>query len=139
VRERKLYVITRRDLDPSTRAVMALHVAADMGFRLAHGEYDGHQVGWREWTEHGPPIVLMTVRNRSRLERLAEKFKAHTYSDPDLNDGVCAIAIYDYHWNDDRARLAKFGEDEPLLGISDTMTVTLPPLPPGAIGWKVRG
>lgn len=103
-RERTLYVVTRRDLAPSTRAVMAVHVAANAGFRLAPDMLDRAE----EWTDDGPPVVLMTVRNRRRLERLAAEHRCLAYVDPDLNEGVCAIALYEYHWNHAWARMAEF-------------------------------
>lgn len=98
--ERKLYVVTRRDLDPVARAVMALHVAATAAYDLCLN------VDRTEWTDYGPPILLMDVRNRERLEKLVLKYGMYTYSDPDLDDGICAAAVYALHWNDNWARIA---------------------------------
>lgn len=100
--ERKLYVITRRDLAPEVQAVMALHVAVNYVHNMLRS------MPMTEWTEHGPPIVLMATKNVHRLEVLAERFHAWSYSDPDLGAGLCAIAIYDYHWNHEWARIADF-------------------------------
>lgn len=108
--ERTLYVVTRRDLLPAVRVVMSLHVVADFVHHSMTFDCLAHPINNEEWGDFGPPIVFMTVRNRERLEKLVAKYNTFTYSDPDLNDGIDAICIYEEFWNDNWARMAQLGE-----------------------------
>lgn len=107
--ERKLYVIVRRDMSIDQRVVMGLHVVAKFAYNAADPTDMADEVHSTEWTADGPPIIFMQVRDLHRLERLVELYgEATRYIDPDLNAGLCAIALYKYKWNHDWARMVTF-------------------------------
>jgi len=86
----KLYLIVRRDLAPSARAVQLCH--ALRAFVEEHPAED------QVWFQQSNTLVLLEVDDEDCLERLMEKARSTGVScalfrEPDIGDQVTAIAI----------------------------------------------
>ena len=82
----KLYVIVRKDLTPSQRAVQAGHALAAY---LLHGSF------LRRWQNE--TLIYLGVKGLKQLENLKRKFKYDgieyvEFKDPDLDNETTAIA-----------------------------------------------
>ena len=82
----KLYVIVRKDLTPSQRAVQAGHALAAY---LLHGSF------LRRWKNE--TLIYLGVKGLRQLENLKRKFKHNgidyvEFREPDLDDETTAIA-----------------------------------------------
>lgn len=81
--KQKLYVITRRDLTPSQRAVQAGHALA---------EYMLNSSQWKNST-----LIYLGVKGLNQLRHLKRKLEYaeiehYPYYEPDLNNQITAIA-----------------------------------------------
>lgn len=86
----KLYLIVRRDLSPSARAVQLCH--ALRAFVEEHPAED------QVWFQQSNTLVLLEVDNEDCLRHLTEKAQAAGVSwalfrEPDIGDQITAIAI----------------------------------------------
>ena len=82
----KLFVIVRKDLTPSQRAVQAGHALAEY---LLHGSF------LRRWKNE--TLIYLGVKGLKQLENLKRKFKYDgieytEFREPDLNNETTAIA-----------------------------------------------
>ena len=82
---KKLFVIVRKDLTPSQRAVQAGHALAAY---LLHGSY----FRWKNET-----LIYLGVKGFTQLQNLKRKLDLHginyvEFREPDLNNEVTAIA-----------------------------------------------
>lgn len=81
----KLYVIVRKDLTPSQRAVQAGHALAAY---LLHGSF------LRRWKNE--TLIYLGIKGLKQLENLKQKFEFNgidyvEFREPDLNNEVTAI------------------------------------------------
>lgn len=81
----KLYVIVRKDLSPSQRAVQSGHAVAEF---LLHGPFSR----WSNGT-----LVYLGVKSLHQLENLKEKLKLYNvpfteFKEPDIGNETTAIA-----------------------------------------------
>lgn len=81
----KLYVIVRKDLTPSQRAVQAGHALAAY---LLHGSF------LRRWKNE--TLIYLGIKGLKQLENLKQKFEFNSidyveFREPDLNNEVTAI------------------------------------------------
>lgn len=86
----KLYLITRRDLEPGAQAAQLTHVMTE--FCLEHPEIT------KTWHDTSNTVVLLSVTNEQELMKL--KNKAHkldiicsSFREPDLDDQLTAIVL----------------------------------------------
>ena len=82
----KLYVIVRKDLTPSQRAVQAGHALAAY---LLHGSF------LRRWKNE--TLIYLGVKGLNQLQNLKRKFEIEgidyvEFCEPDLNNEVTALA-----------------------------------------------
>lgn len=82
----KLYVIVRKDLTPSQRAVQAGHALAEY---LIHGSF------LRQWKNE--TLIYLGIKGLKQLENLKWKFQRNNikfveFREPDLNNEITAIA-----------------------------------------------
>ena len=86
----KLYVITRRDLDPGYQAVQSLHAMRQ--FIADHPDVD------KNWFENSNYLALLSVKDECELHALISRalkrnFKVSAYKEEDVDFQVTAIAI----------------------------------------------
>ncbi len=86
----KLYVITRRDLDPGYQAVQGQHAAID--FILEHPEISKH------WHKVSNYLGFLSVENECQLFKLLEwaaalDIKFTMFKEPDIDNELTAIAL----------------------------------------------
>jgi len=88
----KLYIITRRDLEPGAQAAQSTHVAIQ--FSLTYPELT------REWSDASNNIALLAAPNEEALAQIFEcalkldDVRAAIFRETDLGDQVTAIALY---------------------------------------------
>lgn len=87
----KLFVIVRKDLTPSQRAVQAGHALAEA---LLHGKFSS----WRNET-----LIYLGVKGLIQLENLKMKFEFEKipyveFREPDLNNEITAITTINNHF-----------------------------------------
>lgn len=96
---KKLYVVTRLDLPPAQQAVQAMHAAVNVAYSL--GVHAGnHQMGHHPDWEFpvGPYISVLAVENSKRLEGFIMD-GAIPFTDPDVSDQICAVAMWTEKFN----------------------------------------
>jgi peptidyl-tRNA hydrolase len=86
----KLYIVTRADLSPGSRAVQALHAATT--FSVEHSEI------FRQWFSESNYLCLLEVPNEQSLKNLAQdayyrNIRFSKFQEPDLNNSLTAIAL----------------------------------------------
>jgi len=91
----KLYIITRSDLSPGSRAAQSVHGA--LAFAHEHPEVTG------TWYRSSNNIVLLETENEVALLELAMKAKANgvpcsVFKEPDFEDATTSIAIGPSGW-----------------------------------------
>lgn len=86
----KLYLITRRDLEPGAQASQLVHAMTE--FCLHHPEIT------KNWHSVSNTVVLLSVANEQELKKLQNK--AHkldiicsSFREPDLDDQLTAIVL----------------------------------------------
>ncbi len=94
----KLYVIVRKDLSVSQRAVQAGHVVAQF---LLYGPFSR----WNNGT-----LIYLGIKNLRNLEKLMYQLKDNNiiyteFREPDLNNEITAIATDQYFEGFERMRL----------------------------------
>lgn len=94
----KLYVIVRKDLSVSQRAVQAGHVVAQF---LLYGPFSR----WNNGT-----LIYLGIKNLRNLEKLMYQLKDNNiiyteFHEPDLNNEITAIATDQYFEGFERMRL----------------------------------
>lgn len=91
--ERKLFILARRDLSVSQRAVQACHALA--AFLLRHGS--DPQV--RDWAERHRALVILGVKDEEALLRWDDELCARgiiceRFKEPDMGDEATALAVH---------------------------------------------
>lgn len=86
----KLYLVTRGDLNPGSRAAQLCH--AIRAFTEEHPDVD------RVWFERSNTLVLLEVPGETELLRLATRARENhipcsLFREPDLGDQATALAI----------------------------------------------
>jgi peptidyl-tRNA hydrolase len=86
----KLYLVTRKDLNPGSRAAQLCHALRQ--FTSEHEDVD------REWYEKSNTLVLLEVPEEIDLLRLSVRatengIPCSLFREPDLNDAATALAI----------------------------------------------
>jgi hypothetical protein len=86
----KLYLITRKDLEPGYQAVQSCHALRQ--FTADHPEID------HEWYKKSNYLALLSVENEIELMRLLIKaadnnIRWTAYREPDVDGKITAIAI----------------------------------------------
>lgn len=86
----KLYIITRRDLDPGYQGVQGQHAAIE--FIMQYPEISNH------WHQVSNYLGFLSVDNEQKLICLFEKAKAlgiacSMFKEPDIDNEVTAIAL----------------------------------------------
>ena len=86
----KLYVITRRDLEPGYQAVQSIHAAIQ--FKFEYPELS------KDWYEQSNYLGLLSVTNEQELLQLIEQAATHSihcsiFREPDIDNQITAIAL----------------------------------------------
>lgn len=109
-RQRKLYVVTRKDLPWPERAVQAIHAGVNLAY-TAGQKSKGLAPGGAgvlcadEWGPLGPHVILLGVEDRHVLSDFAAMPRAEAFREPDMGDELTAVALYQGALYDGRARL----------------------------------
>lgn len=87
-----VYVIVRGDIPLADQAVQACHALWDMA--IYYAEYT-KATGWR--MSYDPHLILLRCKSESELIKLiqsvyAENVMYHSFSEPDMNDELTALA-----------------------------------------------
>lgn len=87
---KKLIIITRRDLEPGYQAVQASH--AGIEFQHQYPEIS------KQWKNKSNYIVILSVKDEERLFLCLDKFKLYDlktteFREPDINYQLTAIAV----------------------------------------------
>lgn len=88
--DKKLYVITRRDLSPGQQMLQAAHAAIE--FQHAYPEIA------KNWNTNSKYLIFLSVENEDALIHYLEKIKKTNlkysiFTEPDINDQLTAIAL----------------------------------------------
>ena len=86
----KLYIVTRKDIDPGYQAVQSIHAMRQ--FSAEHKEAD------ELWFKESSYLALLAVENEKELLRLAIKaysqnIKFSAFFEPDADNEVTAVAF----------------------------------------------
>ena len=87
---KKLIVITRRDLSPGYQAIQSAHAAIE--FQHEHPEIA------KEWNTNSKYLIFLSVENEKELQFYLEKIKYHNlkysiFIEPDIGNQLTAIAV----------------------------------------------
>lgn len=89
----KLYIITRKDLQPGAQAAQSVHVAIKFGL--------AYPLLTREWSDASNNIALLVVPDEPALQRildaalgLGDQVRAAFFREPDFGDAMTAIALH---------------------------------------------
>lgn len=90
----KLYLVTRRDLEPGYQAVQSCHAIRQ--FTAEHPARDG------EWFTNSNYLALLSVADEVELMRLIIAAKDHglrwsAFREPDVGGQITAIALEPHH------------------------------------------
>lgn len=91
IREPRMYVLVRKDLDQTYRCVQGAHAVVEYSLK-------GDLEAYNKW--HNSYLIFLGVRNESALNLWAAKLDARkkryvTFKEPDLNNQTTAIACID--------------------------------------------
>lgn len=86
----KLYVISRRDLEPGAQAVQGMHAMREFA-----AEYPELELEWYKTSNH---LCFLSVENESELFKLihkaeAQKLKVSFFREPNFDNAITACCI----------------------------------------------